>query len=102
MTLHTPYNLSSEDKQKYGDGYAGELGYVDDVIGDFWIFLRTQKLLEDSLVILTSDHGESLGDHGETTHGYFIYQSTLHVPLIIHWPAAKRAYPPRGNARQPD
>src|SRR5262249_37518396 len=33
-----------------------------------------------------SDHGESLGDHGENTHGYFIYQSTLHVPLIIHWP----------------
>jgi len=88
--LHTPYNLASEDKKKYGDGYAGELGYVDAVIGDFWIFLRTQKLLEDSLVILTADHGESLGDHGETTHGYFIYQSTLHVPLIIHWPTAKR------------
>ena len=93
--LHTPYNLSSEDKKKYGDGYGGELGYVDDVIGDFWTFLRTQKLLEDSLVILTSDHGESLGDHGETTHGYFIYQSTLHVPLIIHWPTAKRSIPAR-------
>ena len=39
-----------------------------------------------SLVVLLADHGESLGDHGELSHGYFIYQSTLHVPLIVHWP----------------
>jgi tetratricopeptide (TPR) repeat protein len=37
-------------------------------------------------VVLFSDHGESLGDHGENTHGYFIYRSTLHVPLLFHWP----------------
>jgi arylsulfatase A-like enzyme len=40
--------------------------------------------------VLISDHGEGLADHGESTHGYFIYQSTLHVPLIIHWPAGNR------------
>jgi len=46
-------------------------------------------------VILLADHGESLGDHGETSHGYFIYESTMHVPLIIHWPASASQYPAR-------
>jgi choline-sulfatase len=96
--LHTPYNLSSEDRKKYGEGYTGELGYIDDVVGDLWTFLRTKKLLDDSLVILTSDHGESLGDHGETTHGFFIYQSTLHVPLIIHWTAGRSGMPTHVNS----
>jgi tetratricopeptide (TPR) repeat protein len=46
-------------------------------------------------VVLFSDHGESLGDHGENTHGYFIYGSTLHVPLIFHWPQAEKS----GNSK---
>ena len=44
-----------------------------------------------------SDHGEGLGDHGEESHGYFIYQSTLHVPLIFHWPAGFHAQPQPGG-----
>jgi hypothetical protein len=44
-----------------------------------------------ALVIFTADHGESLGEHGEASHGYFIYESTLHVPLVIHWPATAAA-----------
>ena len=48
--------------------------------------LRASGALEKTVVILLADHGESLGDHGELSHGYFIYQSTLHVPLIMHWP----------------
>jgi choline-sulfatase len=44
---------------------------------------------------LLADHGESLGDHGETSHGYFIYESTMHVPLIVHWPAGAAVYPAR-------
>jgi tetratricopeptide (TPR) repeat protein len=46
-----------------------------------------------SLIILLSDHGESLGDHGETSHGYFIYQSTLWVPLLIHFPKDAQTQP---------
>lgn len=87
--LHTPYNLSAEEEAKYGKGYNGELGYIDHVIGGFWDYLAAHDLVDHSLIVFTSDHGEGLGDHGETTHGYFIYQSTLHVPLIIHWPAGK-------------
>jgi len=48
-----------------------------------------------SLAVLLSDHGEGLGDHGESSHGYFIYQSTLQVPLIFHWPAGFASQPSR-------
>jgi choline-sulfatase len=48
-------------------------------------------------VVLLADHGEGLGDHGETSHGYFIYESTIHVPLIIHWPSGSPNVPERVN-----
>jgi choline-sulfatase len=96
--LHTPYNLSASEKAKYGEGYNGELGYIDHVIGDFWNYLVANDLMNKSLIVFTSDHGEGLGDHGESTHGYFIYQSTLHVPLIIHWPAGAALMPARVDA----
>ncbi len=96
--LHTPYNLSAAEKAKYGEGYNGELGYIDHVIGDFWNYLVSHDLVNKSLIVFTSDHGEGLGDHGESTHGYFIYQSTLHVPLIIHWPAGRAPMPARVDA----
>jgi choline-sulfatase len=96
--LHTPYNLSAEEKTKYGEGYNGELGYIDHVIGGLWDYLVTHDLVNKSLIVFTSDHGEGLGEHGESTHGYFIYQSTLHVPLIIHWPAGGAPMPARVDA----
>jgi choline-sulfatase len=87
--LHQPYNLPlSPDKQYGTDKYDAELGSVDTVLGEFWKFLATERLWNNTLIIFTADHGESLGEHGETTHGYFVYQSTLHVPLIIKWPAS--------------
>ncbi len=86
--LHTPYNLPAAAQTRFkGSGYQAELAYVDDVLGRFWAFLRQQGIWDKSLVILTSDHGEGLGDHGESNHGYFVYQSTLWVPLLMHWPA---------------
>lgn len=85
--LHTPYDLHNYPSQHYGEsGYNAELASVDHVLGSFFKYLDGQSLLRRSLIVFTSDHGESLGDHGESTHGYFIYQSTLAVPLIIHWP----------------
>jgi choline-sulfatase len=96
--LHTPYNLSAAEKAKYGDGYNGELGYIDHVIGGVWDYLVSHDLVNKSLIVFTSDHGEGLGEHGESTHGYFTYQSTLHVPLIIHWPAGRAPMPPRVEA----
>jgi arylsulfatase A-like enzyme/Tfp pilus assembly protein PilF len=74
--------------QPYAHGsYDGEIAYIDKALGSFEESLASQGLLRNTLIVLTSDHGESLGEHGEDTHGYFIYQSTLWVPLILRWPA---------------
>jgi len=84
--LHFPYGLSPADRARFGNGYEAELQYVDENIGRFWRSLSRQGLLKNTLVVFTADHGESLGEHGEGAHGFFIYQSTLWVPLIFHWP----------------
>lgn len=76
--MHKPYRLAS---------YDAELSYVDQVLGSFRQSLVASGLWDKAIVILTSDHGESLGEHGEDSHGYFAYEATLHVPLLIHWPA---------------
>lgn len=85
--LHTPYDLPPKAQLRRGEtGYGAELAYVDGVIGDFLAHLEACGLLNSALIVFTSDHGEGLGDHGESTHGFFVYQSTLRVPLMIHWP----------------
>jgi arylsulfatase A-like enzyme/Tfp pilus assembly protein PilF len=91
--LHLPYALPGSGPGP--KGYDAELSYVDEVLGRFWQYLATQGLLDKTLIVFTSDHGESLGEHGEKTHQYFIYESTLWVPLIIHWPAGVPTCQPR-------
>ncbi len=95
--LHLPYDLPQDPSLRRGEtGYTAELAYEDRVLGDFLATLNRRKLLDKTLIVFTSDHGEGLGDHGESTHGYFIYQSTLRVPLIVHWPSGfARAMPER-------
>ncbi|KPJ66322.1 MAG: hypothetical protein AMJ43_08485 [Coxiella sp. DG_40] len=66
--------------------YAGEIAYTDYCIGDVIKKLKDLNLYDSTLIIITGDHGELLGEHGELTHGYFIYHSALHVPLIIKVP----------------
>lgn len=84
--LHKPYRLPPAFKPTPGvTGYDAQLEYVDQVLGSFLHFLMGGPWTH-SLVVLLSDHGESLGDHGEASHGYFIYESTLRVPLMFHWP----------------
>jgi choline-sulfatase len=90
--LHTPYDLPPDQRLRRGEtGYEAELAYVDRVLGDFLAFLERRGLLNKSLIVFISDHGEGLNEHGESTHGYFIYQSTLRVPLIIHWPGGVKS-----------
>jgi arylsulfatase A-like enzyme/Flp pilus assembly protein TadD len=94
--LHQPYNPPTAYRARAPQSeYDQELAYVDDSLGEFFHFLAEQGLDQRGLVVLFSDHGESLGDHGENTHGYFIYSSTLHVPVIFHWPQAEK----NGNSK---
>ena len=94
--LHTPYTLPPvAGLTPSVTGYDAELGHVDQVLGRLREALERDGFWDKALVILLADHGESLGDHGETSHGYFIYESTMHVPLIIHWPAGASNYPAR-------
>ncbi|MCX7974802.1 MAG: sulfatase-like hydrolase/transferase [Candidatus Aminicenantes bacterium] len=87
---HQPYNPPEPFKSQFSqDLYSGEVAYVDNQIGRLISYLEEQRLLEQTIIIITGDHGESLGEHGESTHGYFAYNSTLWVPLIIIGPSIK-------------
>lgn len=87
---HTPYDPPEPFKSQYQGRrfglYDGEIAYVDQLIGEFLEFMQGRGLLEKTLVILTADHGESLGEHKESAHGFFIYDAVLRIPLIIRFP----------------
>ncbi len=84
---HYPYEPPEPFLTQYGDRtYDGEVAYVDFILGKLFQYVRANKLFEKTLVIFTSDHGESLGEHGEPTHGIYAYNSTLWIPLIIAAP----------------
>ena len=71
--------------------YAGEIAYTDHCIGQVVAKLKSLDMYESSLIIVTGDHGEMLGEHGETTHMYFIYQSAMKVPLVFKLPGSNGA-----------
>jgi arylsulfatase A-like enzyme/tetratricopeptide (TPR) repeat protein len=84
---HAPYQPPEPYASRYaGRPYDGTVAWSDELIGRLTGALRDTGALDSTLVIVTSDHGESLGDHGEDTHGYFVYESTLHVPLVCRGP----------------
>ena len=89
---HQPYNLRSFDLAAMtATPYDAEIAEADRGVGRLIDWLREHGQLDDTLVVLTADHGESLGEHGEPTHGVFIYDATIHVPLIWRLP---RVFPP--------
>ncbi len=84
---HTPYEPPEPFKSRYpGQPYLGEIAYTDKVVGRLVDWLRDHQVLDRTLVVVTADHGESLGEHGEASHAYFIYDSTTLVPLIVRTP----------------
>lgn len=88
---HTPYAPPAAYAAAYPDDlYAGEIAYVDSAVGQVLDKLRRLGRYEDTLIVIAGDHGESLGEHGETTHGYFAYQGTMRVPLIVKPPRGAR------------
>lgn len=84
---HYPYRPPSPFSEEYKDHpYDGEIAFADGQVGRLIRFLKEKGLYQNTVIILSGDHGESLGEHGEKTHGFFIYNATLHVPLIIRLP----------------
>ena len=86
---HSPYRPPQPYAGRYqGRPYDGEIAFADAQVGRLLAALTQQGLLEKSLVVLASDHGESLGEHGEKTHDFFVYNATLHIACIIKVPGA--------------
>lgn len=84
---HSPYRSPEPYRSRHGDRpYDGAIAFDDAQVGRVLDALRRKGLYDRSLVIVTSDHGESLGEHGEAEHGFFVYNATLRVPLIVKWP----------------
>ena len=81
---HQPYRAPEPFRSRFADRpYDGEIAYTDSALARLFAGLRSRGLFGSTVIALTADHGEGLGDHGESTHGYFIYDSTLRVPLLV-------------------
>jgi arylsulfatase A-like enzyme/Flp pilus assembly protein TadD len=87
---HDPYDPPADLRQQYrANPYDGEVAGVDRQVGRLVSALRSAGTLANTVLAVTADHGEALGDHGETTHGVFLYDETLHVPLLMRGPGIK-------------
>ncbi|MEN6559501.1 MAG: sulfatase-like hydrolase/transferase [Acidobacteriota bacterium] len=84
---HAPYQPPPPyDREYAGRLYFGAIAFVDAQLGRLWRTLEANGLLGRSLVVIAGDHGESLGEHGERTHGFFVYDAAIRVPLIVAAP----------------
>jgi arylsulfatase A-like enzyme/predicted Zn-dependent protease len=84
---HTPYEPPAPFAEKYEKNpYLGEIAFADSQLARLGQFLEEKGLRQSSFLVVAGDHGESLGEHRESTHGFFIYQESLHVPLIFVTP----------------
>jgi choline-sulfatase len=88
---HTPYEAPPAEAAAHPDPYDAEIAYTDAAIGRFFERLRTLGLYDRSILVVVADHGESLGEHGERTHGVFLYDATIRVPLIVRLPGGRPA-----------
>jgi choline-sulfatase len=83
--------LHLNDPAVAGPSYDTAVSAADSAVGKLVATLRYRKLYDDTLIVMASDHGESLGAHGEDTHGIFLYEETIHVPLLIKLPQNQSA-----------
>jgi choline-sulfatase len=85
---HAPYESPAPYRDAHRHPYDGAIAFIDAQIGQLLDILERRGLLDRTVVVIVGDHGESLGDHGEWTHGLFVYESVLHVPLLIRAPGS--------------
>ena len=83
---HAPYDPPPRFRSLVDKPYDAEIAYADEAVGKFSDYLKQHALYDSTIIVVASDHGESFGEHGETAHGYFIYDTTLLVPLVIKLP----------------
>jgi arylsulfatase A-like enzyme/Tfp pilus assembly protein PilF len=84
---HFPYHPPEPYSHEYAaQPYDGEIAFADEQVGRLLRFLKEKGIYQNTIIVLCGDHGEGLGEHGEKTHGFFIYNATMHVPLIIRLP----------------
>ncbi len=84
---HAPYVPPPAFRDRFSSPYDGEVAAADAALGRLIAHLESRRLLAKTLVAVAGDHGESLGEHGEKTHGVFLYDATLHVPLVVVAPS---------------
>jgi choline-sulfatase len=89
---HDPYDPPEPYKSRFADPYDGEIAYADAMVGRLFAALKTAGLYNGALVAMMADHGEAFGEHGERTHGIFLYDETIHVPLLIKFPSVASSH----------
>lgn len=84
---HDPYSPPEPYKTRYqAQPYDGEIAYTDSAVGKLLTGLRTRRLFDGAIIAVMADHGEAFGEHGENHHGIFLYDETIHVPLLFRIP----------------
>lgn len=85
---HDPYEApGSAGNAGLATSYDDEIAFADTAVGTLLGALERQRLSNNTIVAVIGDHGESLGEHGEATHGMFVYESAMRVPALLKWPA---------------
>jgi len=89
---HDPYDPPTPFKERFEKNpYDGEVAFADQQVGRLFDEMRRLGIYDDTLIVMAADHGEGLGDHGEKAHATFVYNSTMHVPLIVRLPGGRGA-----------
>lgn len=83
---HAPYRPPEPEASRYRSAYDGEIAYADRVVGSLLDAWQARRGLDRTLVVVTADHGEALGEHDEATHGVLVHDATVRVPLVIRAP----------------
>ncbi|MES1210946.1 MAG: sulfatase, partial [Acidobacteriota bacterium] len=87
---HAPYTAPEPFASRFPDPYDAEVAAADQVLGDLFAELKKLEIYDRAVIVVLSDHGEGLGEHGEAQHGIFLYRETLQVPLLVKLPKSER------------
>lgn len=88
---HWPYEAPEPFRSRFANAYDAEVAAADAVVGRFIARLKALGVYDRATIVLLSDHGEGLGDHGEGEHGVFLYREVMRVPLLVKLPKSERS-----------